>query len=361
MRKVTLAAGTMLAGLAAATPAMAEMEMTFSGSLDYQMVWNTNDQPVPGTGFNISAVDDQSELIWAAQNTSDIGLTYGAIVEWGYTGNGSGAGNFDESFLYFSDGWGRVHVGAFTDPVDDMATGGHDVQAHSEGFDGEFGDYYTQIGDAGFLGTEASTDDANKIAYYTPNFAGFEVGIAFSPDTGSEGQSAGTNNSGAYNVIETAAAWGGSFGDVDLAASLGYRHGGADTNTSGTDAKDINAWRLGAKIGFGPVEFGAGYGDNGDSACTKGTACDAGTNFQLGFGWDYGMGRFAIGYATGEETNNNGTEDSVDVYNISIDAGIAEGLVAYGDLVHARSDNGVAGAANENEGTVLLVGTAVFF
>ncbi len=363
MRKSWLTAGTILAGFVASLPAHAQnMEMTFSGSLDYQFQFADQDQPSAGTGINLTAVADQSELIWDARATADNGLQYGASIEWRFASNGgNGGGTFDEAYLMFGGGWGTLQVGSVDDPVDEMATGGNDVQAHSEGFDGEFGNVYTQIGDAGFLGTEASSDDANKIAYYTPNFGGFEAGFAFTPESNVSLQSQGTDTSTATNILESSLAYGVELGDVAVTASLGYRHANADDNTSGSDVEDVNAWRTGVKVGFGPIELGAGYGYNGDSACQKGTQCDAGENVQLGLGWDYGAGRFAIGYATGWETNNDGTEDSIDVYNISMDYTVTEGLIAYGDLVHARSDNGTAGAANENEGTVLLVGTAVFF
>lgn len=362
MKRNWVTASTMLSTTLLAAPAYAQnVEVIFTGALDYQMAWNTNDQPVAGTGFMVTGVADQSELAWLAQGTSDNGLTYGADIQWRYLSNGAQAGIFDESYLFFSGDWGRVQLGATDDVVDGLATGGHDVQAHSEGFDGEFGNFYTQVGDATFLTTEGSTDDANKIAYYTPNFMGLEGGISFTPQGGLEGQATGTDTATSNNVVETSLAYGAEFDTFAFNASLGYRHADADDNTSGSEVADINAWRAGVKVGFGPVEVGAGYGNNGDSACQQGTSCDAGENFQVGLGYDYGAGRIAVGYAAGWETNNNGTEDDIDVYNISMDYSVAEGLVAYGDLVHARSDNGQAGTANENEGTVLLVGTAVFF
>lgn len=362
MKRNWALATTMLASAALTGPAMAQnVEMTFSGSLDYQMVWNSNDQPVAGTGFMVTGVSDQSELVWNAKGTTDTGLTYGADIQWRYLANGANAGGFDETYLFFSDSWGVIQIGATDDVVDNMATGGNDVQAHSEGFDGEFGDFYTQIGDAAFIGTEGSSGDANKIAYYTPSFSGFEAGVSFTPQSDVEGQAAGSDVSTATNIIETSVAYGAEFQGVAIGASLGYRHADADDNTSGSTVADISAWRAGLKLGFGGFEIGAGYGSNGDSACQDGTQCDAGENVQVGLGYDYGAGRIALGYAAGWETNNDGTEDEIEAYNISMDYGIAEGLVAYGDLVHARSDNGLTGAANENEGTVLLVGTAVFF
>lgn len=352
----------MLAGVsfAGASPAMAQgMQLEFMGSIDYQIAFFGGDQAAAGTGTHISAVDDQSELTWHAHSQTDSGLVYGGIIDWRYL-NGN-TGTFDESFLYFEGDWGRVHFGSDDDVVDNMATGANDVQAHSEGFDGEFGDYYNQIGDAGFLGTSGSSGDANKIAYFTPNFAGFEGGLSYSPNDTSTGQAASTNGGTAVNIIEASLGYGAEFDGFAFSGSLGFRNADAEDSTSGNELEDHNAWRVGAKIGFGPVEFGAGYGDNGDSACVQNTICDAGENYQLGFGWDYGLGRFALGYAYGENTNTDGTEDQIDVYNISIDAGVADGLTVYGDLVHADSTNGGSTATSDNAATILLIGTAINF
>lgn len=335
--------------------------MTFSGSLDYQFGFSDADQPVAGTGVNLSAVSDQSELVWDARGSADNGLRYGANIQWRFTNGGNAAGLFDEAFLSFAGSWGLIIIGADDDVVDNMATGGHDVQAHSEGFDGEFGNYYTQIGDAGFLGTSGSSGDANKIAYYTPNFGGFEAGISYTPEDNVAFQTQATGTATSSNIVETSAVYGVELGEVALTGSLGYRFADADDNVSGNKVEDHEAWRAGLKAGFGPVEIGAGYGDNGDSACVQGTTCDAGENYQVGLGWDYGLGRFALGYAYGENTNTNGTEDQIDVYNVSIDATVTEGLVVYGDLVHADSTNGGGTAASDNAGTVLLVGTVVNF
>ena len=68
----------------------------------------------------------------------------------------------------------------------------------------------------------------------------------------------------------------------------------ADDNVSGSEVEDIEAWRLGGEIGCGPVEFGAGYGDSGSSACVRATACDAGNNFRFGPGYDHEIGRVAL-------------------------------------------------------------------
>ncbi len=350
----------MMAGLATASMAQADdMKVTFSGSLDYQFAFTDADQEANGDGVRIGAVADQSELVWDAQGIADNGLEYGANVQWRYvTGNG---GAFDEAYLSFGGDWGLVRFGADDDVVDNMATGANDVMAHSEGFDGEFGDYYTQIGDAGAIGTSGSSGDANKVAYYTQDFAGFQGGVSFTPHDGDTFQIGGADNGTGHNIIETAVGYGGSFGDIDVGASLGYRHGTAEDGTSGNELEDHSAWRLGGIVSVAGFHIGAGYGDNGDSACLKNTSCDAGDNYQLGLGYDHGLGRVAVGYAHGDNTNNNGTKDTIEVMNLSADFGLAEGLTAYGDLVHVQSDNGTAGAANENEGTIFLMGVVVTF
>src|SRR5690606_27287688 len=65
--------------------------------------------------------------------------------------------------------------------------------------------------------------DANKVTYFTPRFAGFQLGLSYTPDVSYNGPN--PNGLGALpggtlgridNVVEVALNYAGSFGSVDL-------------------------------------------------------------------------------------------------------------------------------------------------
>lgn len=335
--------------------------VTLSGSVEYQYVFFDNDQRgnggATGRGHSVSMRSDESELVWDASGVTDNGLEYGANIQMRY---GENNGTIDEAYVSFAGTWGMVEFGATDDVIDNTAVGGQDAQAHGGGFDGNFGEFYVQRGDAAVLGTSSSTGDANKIAYYTPEFSGLSGAVSFTPSAGDSFRNAGTDN-GDVNVLETALQYGGSLDAVDVALSAGYRHGDA-SGTNGTEVEDINQWRVGATVGFAGFTVGAGYGDSGDANCTEGTQCDAGDNYNFGIGYDYGRGVIGFGYAYGEVTNNNGSEDSFEVFNIGADYLVSEGLTTYAEVVWADSDDGTnTTQAGSNEGTIFIIGTNVSF
>src|SRR3546814_12075241 len=77
----------------------------------------------------------------------------------------------------------------------------------------------------------ATTSDATKINYFTPRFAGFQLGASLTPDTGSNGLSATEkDNDGDFeNVVDLGANYVGEFGNVGLPLGVSAQFGGSET------------------------------------------------------------------------------------------------------------------------------------
>ncbi|MBB56617.1 MAG: hypothetical protein CMM42_05245 [Rhodospirillaceae bacterium] len=388
MKKVLLASSALLGASAfAAGSAYAEKPvMTFSGSLAYEMIFADGDQADAGVGHSISANDQMSELVWDAKGSTDAGLNYRANVQWRYTNGGSGS--FDESWLQFSGGWGSIVIGG-DDPVSDTVAGtaGHTFQAGTWGTDGN-----NALRNVNFLGlatgthyyqsSAGMTGDANKISYTTPNFAGFQAGVSYTPQGAAFQQTQQVNNNGNDQVLDIAAGWGGEFGGVGLKIDGSYQMG--EDNAGGTvagftqnattgaitpggaitvDQEDIRSYMVGGSITFAGFGLGVGYFDNGDSGVAKGSNGDAGSGFNVGGSYSFGPGSVSLMYQNStDDLNGDNLEDESTIYHAGVTYTIADGLNAYGSYYNMSIDNeGGNTAANQNDAQVVIIGTRVTF
>ncbi len=374
MKKVLLTTSA-LAGaslLTAGTAAAEAPVMTFSGALAYEAVMFDGDQADAGTGFNVTANEQQSELVWDARGSADNGLKYRANIQWRWANGGAGgnAGTFDEAWLDFTGGFGRLFIGG-EDGVSDLAAGtsGHSVQVGTWGTDGN-----NALRHVNFLGMSTAlhyyashagmTGDANKIGYITPNFGGFSAGVSYSPNS-TFLQAQGTNNDGNANAWEFAAGWSGSFGDVTLGVDGSYGIADDQSGVNGVDNEDVGSYMVGATVGFAGFQIAGAFLDNGDSNCVKTvTNCDAGDGWNVGASYNFGPGAVSIMYQQSEnDTDGNGRDDEVSILHAGVNYNIAEGLSAHlnGYWFDLENEAGSGVAANSNDATVVILGTRVTF
>ncbi|MEQ9457486.1 MAG: porin [Alphaproteobacteria bacterium] len=372
MKKVLLTTSA-LAGaslLTAGTAAAEAPTVSFSGAVTYEMIWNGGDVPAAGTGFNISANEQQSELVWVASGSSDNGLNYGARLDWRVLAGG-GASAFDESWVDVSGSFGRIYLGQEDGVIDLIAShSGHSMQVGTWGTDGN-----NALRHVSYLGLNtglhyyashsAQTSDNNKIGYVTPNFSGFQAGVAFTPNSAAA-QAAGTNNDNDANAFEVAVAWNGDLGDVALGIGGGYAIADDQSSTNGTQPpEDQNSYNIGATVGFAGFTVGAAYINNEDSNCAAATTtCDAGDGWNIGAGYNFGPGAVSIMYQTAEDdTDGNGRSDESAVVHAGINYTIADGLSTHlnGYWFDLENEAGSGVATNSNDAQVIILGTRVSF
>lgn len=131
-----------------------------------------------------------------------------------------------------------------------------------------------QSGNDGIINTVVDfSGDSDKIIYFTPRLAGFQIGLSFTPEleelSGDEsfGDSFSGNNT-IENIFEAGITWEYAFNGVDLGASFVYltADGGVvNTNVTGTpqvignSAPDLEDWAAGASVGFAGFTIGGAY------------------------------------------------------------------------------------------------------
>ncbi len=215
MKKTLLAtsalafAGALAAGQAGAAD---KLSVGLSGYME-QWVGFSNIDGKPGNDGAMQVVSD-SEFNVKGSLEADNGLKFSVKIE--VEGNAEGS-QIDESVASVSGEFGTVHIGAEDDVHSIMHYGQQDV-----GIGLNDGDVKKWLGTGSNFSTSGWRADAKKIIYYSPRIGGVQLGMAYTPNTGSEA----SNGSGAMHNDDTA--WSASvnfkqdLAGASVAFSLGH-------------------------------------------------------------------------------------------------------------------------------------------
>ena len=321
MKKALLGTTALVAGGLFAAPAMAAdpIKLELRGYFQFMIVVghiardsSTAALPLIGTSYRPENLKYEGEIWFTGTTKLDNGTSIGVRIElegWSQnTGvsaaNVSGTGDqLDEEYLFAFGDWGRLEFGGtdsasykmqYSSPSALIGWGYND---HNFNYFG-IGTGANNGGGRGgnILGTGAAHNagfsaDSNKITYFTPRFAGFQIGISYTPNFSTNGVTANCssrtaggnfsqcprNNNAWHNGIDIAANYLNKFGDVSVALYGGYATAGFDRGTvSNTGAASpvaagnafgrYKTWAVGAQLGFAGFTLGGGLGmDNNGS------------------------------------------------------------------------------------------------
>jgi len=276
-----------------------------------------------------------------AEGTLDNGMVAGVLAtlslgdDWNSHANNNDA-TFRELFAYLEGGFGRFEIGGtdgsafkmhYTSP---WFVPGNGVD--SPNILNSFGATSVTTG-YGFRHTTFSlmAADANKVTYFTPRFAGFQLGLSYTPETTFNGPNPNglgliASNTSIEDVVEVALNYAGSFGGVDLGVDGFYVSGDAPTGTPAdpeelgfglnlgmagftlggawyqsedlgllgpstpvpsTIGAEEEVWTVGLSYGTGPWTVGIAYLE--DEISVPGASSDI-TTWQAGGGYNLGSG-----------------------------------------------------------------------
>ncbi|MAU61187.1 MAG: hypothetical protein CMI62_10735 [Parvibaculum sp.] len=383
MKKTLLGTTALVSAGLVAGPALASdpLTVTVGGTVTAGMYYIDADNIGP-VSFNDSAVKVVARNIDInAEGTLDNGMVAGvlATLSLGDDWNTHFANNdatFRELFAYLEGGFGRFEIGG---------TDGSAFKMHytspwfvpGNGVDSPNILNATTVGLAGApvvtpAGTAPTTigfrhstfslmaADANKVTYFTPRFAGFQLGLSYTPDVTFNGPN--TNRLGLVpsgvaveDVAEIALNYAGTFGSVDLGVDGFYVQGESPAGA----ASDPEEWGVGLNLGFGGFTLGGAWYQSEDLAVTTlPIASGAGLEEEVWTaGLSYATGPWTVGvsYLTDELSGVGGsveleTWQTGGGYNLG--SGVDIGL----DLQMTNQDLGAAGDLDsQSAGLVLSV------
>lgn len=369
------------------TATAAEWEVKVGGYMEQYLAYA--DPSVDGfAGDDFNGVDNKadSEIAFKPSITLDNGLKIGVDIQLegaGFTGTPD---TIDESFLFISGSFGRVNIGSENSAGYLMSYGAPDVTflgANSGSlnnfipFSGNVGTNNGQagipagglnVGDDVFRGTLGSTflennrnNDAQRFTYFTPRFAGFQLGASYARD-GNQDTNGQLNLNGASlkNIIDVGANYVNSFGGFDVAVS--GRYGIAGTDVPG--ASNPQVYGGGVNLGFAGVTIGGSFAEQNN------TASDDGRSFDAGISYETGPWGFSFTYFNGENHNDEnafdvlGNDENLQQFLLGASYKLAKGVSlnafgAYVDFDEERGDAGGPNVAGGDDVDGFVIGTGI--
>ena len=283
MRKFALGTVAAAAGVALALPATADEMMSgvsISGYMNHDFGFGSYDGGVDNPTVDEFHQEIDAELTFSASGTTDGGLMLTASMQV----DADNAG-VDESALTIAGGFGKIIIGS-----EDNAANRHGNKGIGGGYGG--GGYYDcgETWQPAKCGTPVGSDDDLGIQFDTPNIGGFQAGVSFQPESGSEANSStGVDNDS--NVIAVGANFSGEFAGTALTIGAGLK----SSDSGGADATTTEDWGIGAAFGVGATSLSLRYDVKG--------AAEGDDTTSYGVGVNHGIGAlsFGVGYSMRQE------------------------------------------------------------
>ena len=374
MKKVLLASTAIVGGALMASSAAMAGNVTSGdnysirlGGIHRFMIGQYSKDQSTAAGRGYAFISPFSELWVKAKATADNGLTYGVDIEIETRGDAGFVA--DEVWAYVdSDQWGRVEMGDQDGAANRMKIAGNNALKAMGGYFGGLGTWqFATIGAANFGGegmiarsdwfeSVAGSGDDTKLIYFTPRFAGFQLGASLTPDTNVNGRNGGAtdNDGGINNLWEIGANYVGKYDDFGFIVATTYStssdtDGAVVAGTSNTKFEDFEYWTVGAQVSFGGFKVAAGYQDHNETgistaAATAGT--DAGEVWNVGVGYTTGPWGVSLGYFEGERDVAGQSAASVTDIVLGAQYAVAPGWTVMGELSFYEHENPSTAFAN---------------
>jgi hypothetical protein len=333
--KTLLLGGTALVGVASLTGAAQAsdgIKLDVGGFFQtvFQGVINsTNVKGLDSFGFprDNNRLLHNAEVWFKGETTLDNGLTVGAQIEL----EGENAGDqIDKSFVYWSGGFGRVSIGSQDGVIGACPVFPPGATANFSGFSPASWGSNDPIGSNSVCTDAIGPGNSQTIKYTTPNFAGFQLALSYTPS-----------------------------GNAEDYTQAGVNSAGTPTNPDGTPHHIFGAYLTYTYAGDGwGVDWGGG-GDwqtkfNGTPGVHDGKSAFYQTALTVNFG-NFGIGAIGEYYDIGGDGNNawtagGGIGYGVDAWTVGLQG--SHGHYNGAGLAFAPDDGG---ARNLNR--VILTGS----
>lgn len=380
MKKILLSSAALVGVAFAAAPAMAQVDVTVGGHTKNYLGWAKQDHAArPASDAKTFDMLRESELHFNAEGTADNGLTYGFHVEAEVDGGDGFA--VEESYLYLSSSLGRVNLGSEDGANYLLQVAAPSADANVDGLRQYINpvNYSAAVLGGSPLAGLARVDYANdataqaeKITYLSPNYAGFQFGVSYTPSVGN-GNSVGTagfapkvvGGVGAPSLddaYEGAVRYEGTFNNVGFAVGGGYTHvenkGRSPAVGVVNRQDDVAQWNLGTDLDIGAFGLGAVYTRTNNVGGFKDV--DARTWV---VGADYTTGPFQFGASylnnDSEQQGNNASIDT-DRYTGGVVYTVTQGLTLRGSISYIQHDVPGVGAVNKDIDATSVLGGIQF-
>ncbi|AWK86059.1 porin [Azospirillum thermophilum] len=378
---------------AGAANAQAKFEVKVGGDAYFEagFVDQDRDQGLRSTEFR-----NRMRLVVTPTAKADNGLEYGARLRLRSVGGGSAGRTTDNDRAYiFAQGtFGQVQLGVvnsfndqtyITSPQDYLPLGIYDgVTAWIGGaatgnaplFRGaDIGGGLASLNGSLLAQSLTVENNATKLVYISPRFAGFQAGFSYTPRNDSSNTDvnrvkpviSSNYNTTFTDLVEVGANYVNNFGGVDFKASAGYFWGKAADDVAGTNLKNLNAWQVGAQVGYAGFTVGGGYLDYGKSGQNDVTGLFTESARVWTAGVQYATGPIVVGanYKEGKDAGDVAIRGNrkLQVVEVGVGYTVAPGLTlqAQYDYFKVDTDLSTATVDRDDKGNVVMVRSVLAF
>lgn len=272
--------------LAALSPAWAAEPVTVKVGGYMEQFVGYVDQDVPGRDVSGADVKSDTEIWFTGATVLDNGIEIGVNVQ--LEGN-SETDQIDESYLSIKGWFGEILAGSENSAMFLLHVAPKDYGfGLNSGDNVEWVDFTGVGGNAGvFRGPLASTyvepgrvNDVNRLSYFSPQLAGFQLGVSWVPDAVEDDNGTVDRDAALHDGFTVAGAYRGRMGPVSVAASAGW---GMMQAADGASASDPTAYNAGLSLGIADWTLAAAWaGADGDTGTGDGTGWTVGLNYAPG-------------------------------------------------------------------------------
>jgi len=319
MKKVLYGTTALVAaGALGAGPAEAQIELGLAGYMNtFFSVASIDEYSGNPADYNPTGLFSDGEVQFKGTYKHDNGITFGVQIELEAVGEPNNGGDeIDERYIFVAGDFGRLVAGSENSAAYIMHySAPYVVLPINSGWATVFIPPAPGIGGL-FRSPGGSTyldwgNDENVITYYTPRFAGFQLGVTYAPTIVANGDGKDfpveadteTEYSNGFavglNFVE-------DFNGIGIAVAGGYRFAEVDDRRASFGAEDYQAWSVGANISFAGFTIGGSWADEDggketlvgfdgvdvtDITSTEGQAWDVGVSYATG-PWAFGVTYF---------------------------------------------------------------------
>jgi predicted porin len=356
MKKVLLGTTALLGAGLVASPAFAAdgIKLGVGGFFKeaYMVVFDDDSEGELGNEHNTDGFFNDAEVHFTGSTVLDNGLEVGARIE---LEGETDSDQIDEAWIYFSGGFGEVRIGSDDEALANACIvppgGTGNFSAWSPNQWGANGaSLVTSFGGLTSNSVCSGVDDrgdAQKIIYITPNFAGFQLTVSYTPNGGDErhtdgvgphtGMPVNSDGESRHNVSAygTYSFEGDGWG---LTAGLGGSWEGHVEHTVGPDRDEQQFYQGGLNLTFGNFAVGGviEYYKNGGPGFV-GTTDDVDNNVWVaGAGISYTMDAFTVGAQYSHQDADNDDPD----FGVTQDRVVLTGNYAMGPGINIDAELG---------------------
>jgi predicted porin len=268
MRRLLATSGAVLGTLAGGEARADGIQLQVGGEFNaaYQAVFDDDGEGEPGNERNTDGLFQDAEIHFTGSTVLDNGLEVGARIE--LAGEDDDGSQIDEAWIYFSGGFGEVRMGSFDDALAVLCVIPPGGTENFSAFSPNQWGANTVTSNSVCTGVD-DEGDAQKLLYLSPVFAGFQLGLSYTPsgDKKTHGDGVGAHLGMPVNEDDASRHNVSLYGtysyeteDWYLQVGLGGSWEGNVEKADGEPNRDESEfYQAGVLVGIEDVSFGASF------------------------------------------------------------------------------------------------------